>query len=286
MRFLVTGASGQLGYDCVRTLRERGFCDVVGIDFKELDITHRDRVLSFFDAYMPDVVIHCAGYTSVDKAEKDMDNAYLVNAVATKYIAEAAEIHKCKMVYISTDYVFDGKDDGFYETYDPPRPISSYGKSKFDGEKYASAFCTRLFIVRISWAFGKNGSNFVKTMIDLGSKNKVLDIVSDQVGSPTYTRDLSGLLIDMVLTEKYGTYHATNEGVCSWAEFAREIFRIINIDVVVNSITTAEYLKRKPEQAVRPLNSKLSKSSLDAAGFERLPTWQNALARFIEELKL
>ena len=286
MKFLITGSKGQLGYDCVRKLEERGFNDVVGIDYEELDITHKEDVLSFVKNYAPDVIIHCAGYTAVDRAEEDIDKVYKVNVLGTRYLAEAAEENNCKMVYISTDYVFDGSGDDFYEPYDLALPLSAYGKSKFDGEKAAAEKCSRLFIVRISWAFGINGNNFVKTMLKLSETNHVLNIVSDQIGSPTYTYDLSDLLIDMVLTEKYGVYHATNEGVCSWAEFAEEIFKLSKRNIIVKPISTNEYKAAKPKQAVRPLNSRLSKKCLDKAGFRRLPSWENALERYLKELNI
>lgn len=285
MRVIVTGVKGQLGFDCVRELKERGYTDVIGIDKEELDLTDEKAVRSFILEKKPDVIMHNAAWTAVDKAEEFPDLVRKINVDANRFIAEAAEEVGAKMVSISTDYVFPGDGDKFYEVNDPTGPKSIYGKTKLDGEKAAGA-CSKLFVVRISWAFGINGNNFVKTMLKLGEAHKELTVVSDQIGSPTYTYDLSKLLCDMIETEKYGTYHATNEGICSWAEFASEIFKLAGMDVVVHPITTKDYLENKPAQAIRPLNSRLSKKCLDDAGFKRLPTWQDALARYIKELKL
>ena len=284
MRIVVTGVKGQLGFDCVRELKERGYKDVIGIDIDDLDLTDEKRVREFILDKKPDVIMHNAAWTAVDKAEECIDLVKRVNVDAVRYLASAANEVGAKMIYISTDYVFPGSGEKFYEIDDPTGPISVYGQTKLDGEKAAQEACKKLFIVRISWVFGINGNNFVKTMLKLGESHKELTIVSDQIGSPTYTYDLSKLLCDMIETEKYGVYHATNEGICSWAEFAKEIFALANMDVKVNPITTEEYFKNKPIQAKRPLNSRLSKKSLDEAGFNRLPTWQDALKRYIKEL--
>lgn len=285
MRILVTGVKGQLGYDCVRELKERDFKDVIPCDIDELDITDENAVNLFVNKYQPDVIMHNAAYTAVDKAEDNKELVRKVNVLGTKYLAEAAEKVGAKMVYISTDYVFPGNGINFYEVNDKTGPISEYGLSKLQGEEAAKA-CSKLFVVRISWVFGVNGNNFVKTMLKLGETHKELSIVNDQIGSPTYTFDLSKLLCDMIVTDKYGTYHATNEGICSWAEFASEIFKQAHMDVVVHPITTEEYFKNKPIQAKRPLNSRLSKKSLDKKGFNRLPTWQDALNRYLKEIKV
>ena len=285
MRILVTGVKGQLGYDCVRELKERGYKDVIGIDIDDLDITDEQAVKSFVKDLNPDVIMHNAAYTAVDKAEQEKDKCYRVNVLGTKYIAEAAEMVGAKLVYISTDYVFPGTGDKYYEVNDITDPKSVYGKSKLEGE-LAAKTCSKLFIVRISWVFGINGNNFVKTMIKLAENHKELNIVCDQIGSPTYTYDLSKLLCDMIETDKYGTYHATNENVCSWAEFAEEIFILMKASIIVHHITTEDYFKLKPAQAMRPLNSRMSKKSLDDAGFKRLPTWQDALNRFMKEMKV
>ena len=285
MRVLVTGVKGQLGYDCVRELKERGFDNIIAIDKDELDVTDKEKVYNFIKKCQPDVIMHNAAWTAVDKAEEYPELVRKINVDGVRYIAEAAEEVSAKMVYISTDYVFPGNGEKFYGVFDQTGPSSSYGKTKIEGE-YAAKACSKLFIVRISWAFGINGNNFVRTMLELGESHKEISIVSDQIGSPTYTHDLSKLLCDMIKTEKYGIYHATNEGICSWAEFAQEIFKQAKMDVKVNPITTEEYLASKPQQAKRPLNSRLSKKSLDDAGFKRLPTWQDALNRYLKELRV
>ena len=285
MRFLVTGAKGQLGYDCVRELKKRGFQDVIAIDKDDLDLTNEQDVRSFFLSVRPDVIIHTAAWTSVDLAEKHEAQVRRINVDAVQYIAALAEIIKAKLVYISTDYVFPGIGDKFYDVNDKTGPLNVYGKSKLDGEKCAK-MCKKTYIIRVSWVFGINGNNFVKTMLKIGKTNKEVSIVCDQIGSPTYAYDLSRLICDMIETDQYGLYHATNEGVCSWAQFAEEIFKDAELNVNVNHITTNEYLKGKQGQAVRPLNSRLSKKSLDDAGFHRLPTWQDALERFLKEYRL
>ena len=277
MKILVTGAGGQLGYDIVRELGERGFTDVLGIDRDDLDITDEHDVRKFIENYKPDVVMHNAAWTAVDKAEDYPDDCYKVNVLGTRYIAEAAENIGAKLVYISTDYVFDGEGEKFFEVDDKKGPLSVYGKTKYEGELEAKK-CKKHFIVRISWVFGINGNNFVKTMLKLAETKTELNVVADQIGSPTYTYDLSKLLCDMIETEKYGTYHATNEGVCSWNDFAKKIFEVAGVDMKVNSVTAAEY----PAKAKRPLNSRLSKRSLDDAGFKRLPTWEDAVTRYIK----
>ena len=283
MRILVTGARGQLGFDCIRELKKRGFTDIIAIDKEELDITDDKAVSSFVSKCKPDVIMHNAAWTAVDKAEECKEAAYEINVLGTKYIAEAAEKIGSKMVYISTDYVFPGKGDKFYEVNDETGPISFYGLTKLQGEE-AAKVCSRLFIVRISWAFGINGKNFVKTMLKLSETYNELTIVNDQIGSPTYTVDLARLLCDMIGTNKYGVYHATNEGVCSWADFAEEIFKQAKRNVIVHTVTTEEYLKEKPNQAHRPLNSRLSKLKLDESGFTRLPSWREAVKRYLVEL--
>lgn len=280
-KILVTGVKGQLGYDIVKELNSRGYNNVLGIDKEELDITDEQAVYKFIEDYNPSVIMHCAAWTAVDKAEEMKDLCFAVNVLGTKYISAVAEKIGAKLVYISTDYVFDGLGEKFFETYDKKAPLSTYGKTKYEGELEAQK-CEKYFIVRTSWVFGKNGNNFVKTMLKLAETKTELNVVADQIGSPTYTPDLAVLLCDMIKTEKYGTYHATNENICSWAEFAKKIFEIAGKNVKVNPVTTEEYKKISPNQAVRPLNSRLSKSSLDSAGFKRLPTWQDALERYIK----
>ncbi len=285
-KILVTGFAGQLGFDCVRELKSRGYTNVAGIDIKDLDLTDEIRVIDYITQFSPDVVMHNAAWTAVDKAEEMPEKVKAINTMAPKYIAEACKMVGAKMVYISTDYVFDGLGDKPFEIDSPRTGLSVYGKTKSEGEDMVRETLDEHFIVRISWVFGKNGNNFVKTMLKLAAMGKTeLNVVSDQIGSVTYTYDLSRLLVDMIETEKYGTYHATNEGFISWAEFAEEIFRQKNLDVKVNYVTTETYLKLVPQQAKRPLNSRMSKKSLDEAGFKRLPDWKDALARYLKEIE-
>ncbi len=286
-RILVTGVKGQLGYDCLRELTERGYHNVRGIDIEDLDITNEKAVHDFIKEYRPDVVMHNAAWTAVDKAEEMPEAVYKVNSLGPKYIAEACKEVDATMIYISTDYVFEGKGDKEYEVDDPKIGLSIYGKTKSQGEDYVKGTLKKYFIIRISWVFGINGKNFIKTMLSLADRGlKELNVVSDQIGSPTYTYDLSKLMCDMMTTTKYGIYHATNEGYTSWAEFADFIFKTANLDMKVNPVTTEEYKKLVPNQADRPLNSRLSKTSLDQAGFKRLPSWQDATTRYIkDELK-
>ena len=286
MKILVTGVKGQLGYDCVRELTERGYTNVKGIDIDDLDLTKELDVKKYINEYKPDVIMHNAAWTAVDKAELMPDKVYEVNALAPKYIAEACKEVNAKMVYISTDYVFDGLGDKPFNVNDPKAGLSVYGKTKAQGEDFVTSTINNYFIVRISWVFGKNGNNFVKTMLKLANMGKTeLNVVCDQIGSVTYTYDLSKLLCDMIETDKYGIYHATNKGYISWAEFAEEIFRQARREVKVNYVTTEEYLKMVPQQAKRPLNSRMSKESLDKAGFKRLPDWKDALNRYLKELE-
>ncbi len=286
MKILVTGVKGQLGYDCVRELTERGYTNVKEIDIDDLDLTKEEDVKNYINEYKPDVIMHNAAWTAVDKAEEMPDKVYEVNALAPKYIAEVCRAVDAKMVYISTDYVFNGLGDKPFNVDDPKEGLSVYGKTKSQGEDFVTSTIDNYFIVRISWVFGKNGNNFVKTMLKLANMGKTeLNVVSDQIGSVTYTYDLSKLLCDMIETDKYGIYHATNEGYISWAEFAREIFRQKDLNVKVNDVTTEEYLKMVPQQAKRPLNSRMSKESLDKAGFKRLPDWKDALNRYLKELE-
>lgn len=276
---LVTGASGQLGHDVVEEIRRRGLaCDAPTSE--EMDITDQDSVLDWIGTACPQAVIHCAAYTAVDKAEDEAELCWRVNVEGTRNVARACWDTGSKMVYISTDYVFDGSGSEPWETGDKTGPLNVYGESKLAGEQMVRAILDDYFIVRISWVFGKNGNNFVKTMLRLGESRDALNVVADQWGAPTYTKDLAPLLCDMIRTEKYGTYHATNEGVTNWAEFAKEIFRQAHIDCTVHPISTAEY----PTKAVRPLNSRLSKQSLDEQGFARLPDWKDALARYLGEI--
>lgn len=286
LRILVTGVNGQLGYDCVRELKERGYTNVKGIDIEDLDITDESAVHKFITEYNPDVVMHNAAWTAVDKAEQMPEKVYQVNALGPKYIAEACKEVNAKMVYISTDYVFDGKGESQFEVDDPKNGLSVYGKTKSQGEDFVTSTISNYFIVRISWVFGYNGNNFVKTMLKLCSRMSEINVVCDQIGSVTYTYDLSKLLCDMIETEKYGIYHATNEGMISWADFATEIMKQANLACKVNHVTTEEYKRLVPNQADRPLNSRMSKKSLDNAGFNRLPDWKDALSRYLHELEV
>lgn len=280
MKVLVTGVKGQLGYDVCKVLTQRGI-DHIGTDLEDFDITDKAATHRFIKEYGPDVVIHCSAWTAVDAAEDVPEKAAAVNVEGPRNIAEACKDLGAKMVYISTDYVFPGDGETFYEVGDSTGPSSVYGKTKLGGELAVKELLDKYFIVRISWVFGKNGNNFVRTMLRLAETRTEVGVVCDQIGSPTYTADLAPLLCDMIETEKYGTYHATNEGLCSWAEFAEEIFRLAGKEMKVNHILTKDY----PVKAKRPLNSRLSKQCLENAGFRRLPSWQDALARYVEVLK-
>lgn len=277
MKVLVTGASGQLGYDVCQELGRRQIphCGTSSI---EMNLTDRGAVRSVVCGYHPDAVIHCAAYTKVDLAEDEREAAFAINGEGTRCLAEICQEIGAKMLYVSTDYVFPGVGERFYEIGDQTDPTNVYGVSKLAGEKAVQELLQESFIVRISWVFGSNGNNFVKTMLRLADSHPELNVVADQVGSPTYTADLAVLLCDMIQTDKYGIYHATNEGICSWAEFAEEIFRCAGKTVTVHHIPTSAY----PTKARRPLNSRMSKASLDAAGFSRLPDWKDALKRYLK----
>jgi len=280
MKILVTGASGQLGYDVCRVLKARRI-EYIGVSSKELDITDNAMVREFLLKEKPNAVIHCAAYTKVDQAEDEPEHCWAVNVDGTRYLAQTCHETGAKMLYISTDYVFSGTGKQFYEVTDDVNPSSVYGRSKLAGELAVKSLLDNYFIVRISWVFGKNGNNFVKTMLRLAETRTELNVVCDQIGSPTYTADLAPLLCDMIATEKYGIYHATNEGTCSWAEFAEEIFRLAGKNVKVNHILSKDYSVK----ATRPLNSKMSKNALSQNGFEEMPDWEDALSRYVEELK-
>lgn len=280
MKILVTGYSGQLGYDVVKEGKKRGF-DMVGVGQKELDITDESMVTEYVHSLQPDAIIHCAAYTAVDHAEDNKEACWDVNVNGTKYLATAAKAVQAKFTYISTDYVFEGTGTSPFTEEDPAKPVGYYGITKYEGEKIVQELVENFFIVRISWVFGINGNNFIKTMLRLAETRDELNVVGDQYGSPTYTFDLAKLLLDMVGSDKYGVYHASNEGFTNWAEFAKEIFQVAGKRVKVNSIKTEEY----PTKAVRPKNSRMSKDKLEANGFKRLPSWQDALTRYIAELK-
>lgn len=279
MKVLVTGATGQLGFDVCRVLKNCGI-ENIGIGSAQCDITDDHQVQKLFTREKPDAVVHCAAYTKVDQAEEEPEKCMAVNYNGTKNIAKACKSIGAKLLYISTDYVFPGVGTCFYEPDDAANPKNIYGKSKLAGETAVKELMDRFFIVRISWVFGINGNNFIKTMLRLSESRKEVGVVCDQIGSPTYTADLAPLLCDMIKTEKFGVYHATNEGVCSWAELAEAVFQFAEKDMSVKYLTTANY----PTKAVRPLNSRLSKACLDAAGFSHLPHWTDAVERYLMQL--
>lgn len=280
MKVLVTGVRGQLGHDVVNELEKRGV-ETVGVDIQEMDITDSASVDRVMKEAAPDAVIHCAAYTAVDAAEENEELCRRVNAEGTRNIAIVCKELDIRIIYISTDYVFDGEGERFWEPDDERAPKSVYGQTKYEGELAVQELLDKYFIVRIAWVFGVNGKNFVKTMLNLSKNHDTVRVVDDQFGSPTYTYDLARLLADMVQTDKYGVYHATNEGVCSWYEFACTIFREAGIKMDVQPVSTQEY----GAKAARPANSRMSKEKLTENGFERLPSWQDALRRYITVLK-
>lgn len=285
MKILVTGVKGQLGYDVVNELTRRGHTPV-GVDIEELDITDGAACEALLTQVQPDAVIHCAAWTAVDAAEdeENIPKVRAVNAEGTRNLAKVCKALDCKMLYISTDYVFDGQGTEPWQADSTAfGPLSVYGQTKLEGENAVRELLEKYFIVRIAWVFGLNGKNFVKTMLGVGQKYDTVRVVNDQIGTPTYTFDLARLLVDMIETDKYGAYHATNEGgFISWYDFTCEIFRQAGYTTNVVPVTTAEYGISK---AARPFNSRLDKSKLVTAGFQPLPTWQDALARYLEELK-
>lgn len=280
MKVLVTGFAGQLGHDVAAELADRGI-SCVAADKADFDLTNCESVKGFVRACNPDVIIHCAAYTAVDKAEEDSATCYNVNINGTRYICDAASENQAKIIYISTDYVFDGDKSEPYEVDDITSPQSVYGTTKLQGEHVVRNSTAKHFIVRTAWVFGANGNNFVKTMLRLGAERDTLNVVCDQYGSPTYTKDLARLLCDMALSDKYGTYHATNEGFCSWADFACEIMHKAGLNARIVPIPSSDY----PAKAKRPMNSRLSKQKLIENGFSPLPDWQDALGRYLEEIQ-
>lgn len=285
MKALVTGVKGQLGYDVVNELTKRGH-EAIGVDIEEMDITDSESVNRVITEAAPDVVIHCAAWTAVDAAEdeENIPKVRAVNATGTQNIANICKKLDCKMIYISTDYVFDGQGtEPWYADCKDYAPLCVYGQTKLEGELAVANTLEKYFIVRIAWVFGVNGKNFIKTMLNVGKKYDTVRVVSDQIGTPTYTFDLARLLVDMAESEKYGYYHATNEGgFISWYDFTCEIFRQAGYDdTKVVPVTTEEYGLSK---AARPFNSRLDKSKLAENGFTPLPTWQNALERYLKEI--
>jgi len=305
MKFFVTGVNGQLGHDVMNELSKRGH-EGVGSDLGEtyagvqdgsavttmpyvsLDITDQAAVKKQIMEIKPDAVIHCAAWTAVDAAEDEdkQETVKKVNVDGTRNIAEVCKELDCKMLYLSTDYVFDGQGTTPWEPdCKDYKPLNVYGQSKLDGELAVSSILEKYFIVRIAWVFGVNGKNFIKTMLRVGKERGAVSVVDDQIGSPTYTYDLARLLVDMIQSDKYGRYHATNEGLCSWYEFAVEIFKQAGMDVKVTPVSTAEYTAAYPGQAKRPMNSRISKEKLSDNGFERLPSWQDAVGRYLKEIQ-
>lgn len=279
MKVLVTGAKGQLGADLMNELEKRGL-DSIGVDVEEMDITDRDACMRVIGQSGADAVIHCAAYTAVDAAEDNVELCRKINGEGTRNVALACRETGIKMMYISTDYVFDGTGTRPWEPDDERHPLNVYGQTKYEGELAVQNTLEKYFIVRISWVFGVNGKNFIKTMLNLGKTHDHLTVVNDQFGSPTYTYDLARLLVDMILTDKYGIYHATNEGICNWYGFACEIFRQAGMKVDVAPVPASEY----PTKAKRPENSRMSKAKLTENGFVRLPSWQDALERYLKEI--
>lgn len=285
MKVLVTGAKGLLGSDLMRELEKRGI-DAVGVDVQEMDITDAAACRKVITEAKPDAIIHCAAYTAVDAAENNRELCRRINGGGTRNIAEVCRDLGIKMMYISTDYVFNGGGETPWRPDDEREPLNAYGQAKYEGELAIEELLTRYFIVRIAWVFGLNGKNFVTTMLRLGRENGAVSVVDDQIGSPTYTPDLARLLVDMIQTEKFGRYHATNEGLCSWYEFAVEIFKQAGMDgVKVTPVSTEEYTAMYPNQAKRPMNSRISKEKLSENGFERLPAWQDALSRYLKNIQ-
>ena len=283
MRVLVTGVKGQLGYDVVRELEKRGHT-AVGVDVAEMDITDEAAVERVVGETAPDAIVHCAAWTAVDAAEEpeNLETVRNINVRGTGYIANAARAVDAKMIYISTDYVFGGEGNAPWQPEDPRNPLNVYGQTKYEGELAVEQAMEKYFIVRTSWVFGLNGKNFVRTMLSLSERYDTLRVVCDQIGLPTYTHDLARLLVDMAESEKYGKYHATNEGdYISWADFATEIFHVAGKDTRVVPVTTAEYGASK---AKRPFNSRMSRQKLTENGFALLPNWQDALNRYLTEI--
>ena len=280
MKILVTGVRGQLGYDIVKELKKRGHTPI-GVDIEEMDITDPMQVEHVICACECDAVIHCAAYTAVDAAEDNEAVCRKINADGTENIARVCKARDIPMMYFSTDYVFAGDGDKPWKPEDTKAPLNVYGQTKYEGELAVQKYLDQYFIIRISWVFGLNGKNFIKTMLNLGKTRDELTVVNDQIGSPTYTKDLAVLAADMIETHQYGVYHATNEGICSWYEFACQIFKEAHMNVKVQPVGSDAYLAK----AKRPANSRMDKSKLTENGFKRLPTWQDALRRYLEELK-
>lgn len=280
MKVLVTGVKGQLGYDVVKECEKRGI-EAIGVDVEEMDITDAAACERVITEAKADAVIHCAAYTAVDAAEDNEDLCRKVNAEGTRNIAEVCRKLDIKMMYFSTDYVFNGQGERPWEPDDPREPLNVYGQTKYEGELAVQELLEKYFIVRIAWVFGVNGKNFIKTMLRLGRERGAVSVVDDQIGSPTYTYDLARLVVDMIQTDRYGIYHATNEGLCSWYEFACQIFKAAGMNQVkVTPVDSTAF----PAKAKRPHNSRMDKSKLAENGFEPLPSWEDALERYLKEI--
>lgn len=287
-KYLITGYNGQLGYDIKRELLKNGIKEenILALGREEMDITNQEQVNSVINNFKPNVIFHCAAWTAVDKAEDMVEEATKVNVDGTRNIVEASINIGAKIVYLSTDYVFDGQKDGIYIPEDETNPQNIYGKTKYLGEKEVEKNPNH-FIARTSWVFGINGKNFVKTMLNLSKNHEELNVVDDQIGSPTYTVDLAHILYELSQTDNYGTYHVTNEEFCSWAEFAEYIFKINDIKTKINRVTTEEYLKlTNSKQAYRPKNSRLDKNELYEIGLDHMPSWKDATERYCRELRM
>ena len=282
MKVLVTGVKGQLGYDVVKECEKRGI-EAIGVDVEEMDITDAAACERVITEAKADAVIHCAAYTAVDAAEDNEDLCRKVNAEGTRNIAEVCRKLDIKMMYFSTDYVFNGQGERPWEPDDPREPLNVYGQTKYEGELAVQELLEKYFIVRIAWVFGVNGKNFIKTMLRLGKERGAVSVVDDQIGSPTYTYDLARLVVDMIQTDRYGIYHATNEGLCSWYEFACQIFKAAGMNQVkVTPVDSTAF----PAKAKRPHNSRMDKSKLAENGFEPLPSWEDALERYLKEIEV
>lgn len=281
MKVVVTGVAGQLGQDVMKELARKNH-QACGTDRTQLDITNEEDVIAYISDVKPDVILHCAAYTNVDAAEENEDLAYQINAAGTEYLAKAAKLTGAKMLYISTDYVFDGTATEPYEVDEPTKPLGAYGRTKLAGEQLLQKHVDEFFIVRTAWVFGVYGNNFVKTMIRLGKERGEVGVVHDQVGSPTYTVDLARFMVELMETDKYGIYHATNSGICSWYEFAVEIFNQAEMNVKVNPLTSDQF----PRPAARPNYSVLSKKMIEKQGLKPLRDWKEALAAYLAESKI
>ncbi len=279
MKLLVTGVKGQLGYDVVNEAHKRGI-EAVGVDIDEMDITNAQQVHNVITSGQYDAVVHCAAWTAVDKAEDMVDVVRKVNAQGTQNIVDVCKELDIPVMYFSTDYVFNGQGTTPWKEYDHREPLNVYGQTKYEGELAVESY-RKHFIIRISWVFGKNGNNFIKTMLRLGKERGAVSVVNDQIGMVTYTYDLARLVVDMIQTDAYGTYHATNSGdFISWYDFACEIFKQAKMDVAVTPVDSTAF----PVKAVRPKNSRMNQTELDRNGFDRLPDWKDALSRYLQEI--